>query len=366
MKKGPSLYYASDKNIFDALNQSKVDRDTIQAMFRRRNVVCSKQTKRDELSRFFSRLTHDLIDHHDLSARLGVVPRRERVTAVDLVGEPPTRDALQRAVDVLKSKLGSHGDVVQVTNHGESISLRINYSVIDYKKSEFSQLQHRTGVIEVIRESGRLVLRSSKSDYIDNAKDELIRQIEAETDHELMRREISLFHHPSPAKRSQFFYDLMTGLPGYDRKDVTDVFVFKPRPEQNDDLNDEDSEEVSEPHIERILLRGVGVSQSELLRDLTREKAYYIAKVGWLAVASKGDGAGYDIEATFADPRTCTGFSYILRGVYDLGENGRLAKKKRSPSRDEIDGIAQVIEAKARDLMGKLDSEVLGEANETV
>lgn len=358
MKGGPSLYYASDKNIFDALNQSKVDAETIQTLFRRRNVVCSRQTKREELSRFFSRLTHDLLDHQDLSEKLGVVPRRERVTAVDLVGEPPTSTGLKAAVEAFKTKLTKHGDVVNIHQDGESLFINVRYTLIDYKRSEFSQLQHRTGTIEVIRESGRLVVRSTKSEYLDDARDELIRQIEAETENHLERKEVSLFEFPSPIVRSQFFYDLISDLPGYVRKDVTDVFVFKPRPEAFEDIETEDDaiEAAAEPHIERILLKGVGVSQSELLRDLTREKDYYIAKVGWIANATFGMGAGYEIEATFADPKECRGFSYLLRGVYDLGEDGKIIKTKRSPTREEINEIARVVEAKARELIHKLSS----------
>ena len=121
MKKGASLYYASDKNIFDAINQSKVDNDTIQSMLRRRNVVCSKQTKREELSRFFSRLTHDLLDHQDLSDRLGIVPRRERITAVDLIGDPLPGDALQRAVESLKGRVGAVGGFFNVKKVNKSI-----------------------------------------------------------------------------------------------------------------------------------------------------------------------------------------------------------------------------------------------------
>lgn len=33
---GPSLYYASDKNVFDALNQHKVDTPTVVKLFQRR------------------------------------------------------------------------------------------------------------------------------------------------------------------------------------------------------------------------------------------------------------------------------------------------------------------------------------------
>lgn len=354
MKKGASLYYASDKNIYDALNQSKIDGDTIQSMFRRRNIICSKSTKREDLSQFFSRLTHDLLDHQDLSEKLGIVPRRERMTAVDLLGDAPGDLALQRAVEQLKSKLTMQGDVVQVHVDGPIVTLTIKYSVIDYKRSEFSQLQHRTGFIEIIQEQGRLVVRSTKSDYMDDARDELIKEIEAETDHELSRDEISLFLHPAPLVRSKFFYDLISGLPGYARKDVSDVFVYKPRPARQEDLGEDEDE--GDPHIERIFLRGVGVSRSDLLRDLTQEKSYYIAKIGWLAVEKLGAGAGYELEATFADPKDCIGFSYIVRGVYDLGEDGKMMKNKRTPNREEIDKMARLIEGQARALMVQLES----------
>ena len=35
---GPSLYYATDKNVFDALNEYKVDSPTVVRLFQRRNV----------------------------------------------------------------------------------------------------------------------------------------------------------------------------------------------------------------------------------------------------------------------------------------------------------------------------------------
>ena len=352
MKKGGSLYYASDKNIFDALNQSKVDSDTIQAMFRRRNIVSSKQTKREDLARFFSRLTHDFLDHQDLSDRLGIVPKRERVTAVDLIGIHVAQDVLQRAVDSIKSKLHSQGDLAHISVDGAVLSVAVKYSVIDYRKSEFSQLQHRKGLIELRPEKGRLVVRSTKSEYLDEVRDDLIRTIQAEVGAELKRREISLFHHPEHNKRSLFFYELMTNLPGYVRRDVTDVFVYKPRPL----VTNSDDDDLSDPHIDRIFLRGVGVSQSELLQQLTNEKEYYIAKVGWIATASSGAGGRYEIEAMFTDPSEFTGFSYILKGVYDLDEKGKFSKYRRSPTAAEIDSIARTIESKARQLVENLDS----------
>lgn len=360
MKIGAALYYASDKNIFDALNQSKVDAATIQDLFRRRNIVCSKRTKREDLAEFFSRLTHDLSDHRELSDCLGVVPRRERVTSVDLVGKPPDPDGLQSAVDALRDKLSKQGDVVNVHQDGDSTFITVSYTVIDYKRSEFSQMQNRTGVIEVVRHKGKLVVRSPKSDYLDEVRDELVRQIEAETPNALDREEISLFSFPDPAIRSQFFYELMTDLPGYERKDVTGVFVFKPRPEDADELEIDEEDDNGEPHVEKIWLKGSGVTQSELLQELIKEKAYYIAKVAWIANMKLGVGGAYEVEATFANPKDCTGFSYLLRGVYERGEDAKLSKVRRSPTAAEINEISRVIEKKARELLNKLNSKPKG------
>jgi hypothetical protein len=357
-KFGSSLYYASDKNIFDALNNAKVDGETIQEMFRRRNIVCSRLTKREDLAEFFSRLTHDYLDHTDLSIRLGVTPRRERITAIDLVGEPPKGQEIQSAIETLKGKLQQHGDFVSVTQEGAAYIVEVRYTEVDYKRAEFSQLQKRNGVIEISRHKDKTVVRSSKSHYMDEAREELVAQILGETSKPLERREVSLAHFVDPRVRSQFFYDLMTELPGFVRKDVTDVFVFKPRPEVPQSADGvEDDDDQAEPHVERVLLKGVGVSQSDLLRQLTKERDYYIAKVGWVVNKTLGAGGSYEVEATFADPADCTGFSYLLRGVYDLGEDGKTSKKRRPPTKDEIKDITKVIEEKARELINSLNSE---------
>ncbi|GAA6141943.1 hypothetical protein [Hydrogenophaga sp. 5NK40-0174] len=364
MIKGSSIYYATDKNIYDALNQSKVDAETIQTMFRRRNIVCSKLTKREELARFFSRLPHDYLDHQDLSNRLGINPRRERVTAVDLLGKLVPMDATQRAIDTVKSKLESEGDTVRVNQDGCKFYVSVSYSIVDYKRSEFSQLQHRTGVVELIPESDRYVIRSPKSDYLEIVRDKLVQEILVEVGGGLIRKEISLYEYPLASVRSKFFYDLMSDLPGFYRRDVTDVYVYKPLPDEDEDGT---TQEEIDPHVERVMLKGVGVSQSDLLNNLTRDKEYYIVKVGWIAQSVLAKGAGFDIEAAFSNPRDCTGFSYILRGVYDLGEGNRLSKTRRSPSASEADVIAKVIEQKARELLILLANEDAVEAsNETV
>jgi hypothetical protein len=67
-----------------------------------------------------------------------------------------------------------------------------------------------------------------------------------------------------------------------------------------------------------------------LLNELLDKDDYYIVKVGWKMKEIFGAGNVYDIEATFSDPKDCTGFSFILNGVYPF-EDGKLSARRRAP-----------------------------------
>ena len=345
---GSALYYASDKNIYDALNQSKVDSDTIQKMFSRRNIVVSKKNTREHLSRFFSRLTHDYIDHKEISTKLGIISRRERITSIDLIG-PLTKDEIHRAIDQLQIDLEKDGDTVHITENNEKFTINVSYSVIDYKRSEFSQLQNKEGELEIIKEGEKYVIRSTQSEYINQIRDSLIVQLDKETTEPLKKISISLYAHKSPSVRSKFFTDLMTDLPGHHRHDVTDVYVYKPEPTSS--LNQAEDDE---SHVEKVLMRGKGVTQSKILSELISIQNYYISRVGWVATEKLGKGYGFQIEAMFSEPSDCTGFSYLLRGIYELGEDGKLSKYRRQPTKSENDSISRLIEEKAKSLIQAL------------
>jgi hypothetical protein len=124
---GPSRYYASDKNVFDALNQHKVDIPTIMGLFERRNIIVSNKTPREDLAKYFARQIHDYQDHKDIAARLGIAPRRERITFMDLNGVVDN-EHLQVAVDQLKNDLEQAGEAGP--RHSGSISPKaINHMI---------------------------------------------------------------------------------------------------------------------------------------------------------------------------------------------------------------------------------------------
>lgn len=353
---GPSLYYATDKNIFDALNQHKVDTPTVMKLFQRRNIIVGKKTPRDDLATYFARLTHDYFDHKDIASRLGVAPRRERITSMDVTGIDEIEE-LQTAVEQLKQELEAAGDVIQISREGGSLTMHVQYSTVDYKRNEFTQVQVRDGTIEFVKSPAGYIIRNTQNEYLNDVRDTLLGKIEKAADAPLTKVAVSLFDIPPPKLRSKFFYELVNGLPGYGRCDVTDVYVYKAKPEPDDDDESDDSAS-SDPdtHVERVFLRGNGVTRSELLNGLLDEDDYYITKIGWTAKEIMGAGNVYDIEAVFADPKDCTGFSFILNGVFPV-EGGKTSSRRRVPLKNEIDAISRVIEARSREIMAKLRKE---------
>lgn len=354
---GPSLYYASDKNVFDALNQHKVDTQTIMAMFERRNIVVSKKTPRENLAAYFARQFHDYQDHKDIAARLGVAPRRERITSMDVTGKVD-KDQLQVAIGELKDELEKSGEVVQVTREGGKVTIMVQYSTVDYKVSEFAQRQERDGTIELIRTNDGYTVRSTHNEYVNNVTETLISKLEKAADTKLVKVPISLFDVPSARLRSKFFHELAFKLPGYQQSDVTAVYVYKAKPEVviAEEGEGDDGPGDGETHVERVHLRGQGITRSEIFNDLLSEDDYYITKIAWGARELAGAGHDYDIEATFTNPADCTGFSFILSGVYPA-EDGKVASRRRPPFKHEIDQISRVVEDKARELMIQLNEE---------
>ncbi|MGQ5522633.1 hypothetical protein ACUHMQ_05150 [Chitinimonas sp. PSY-7] len=184
----------------------------------------------------------------------------------------------------------------------------------------------------------------------------MIKKLEVAAETELERVIVSLFGVPSTRLRSEFFYRLATSLPGYTRSDVTAVYVFKSKPDVLEKDEDDDDEFENDTHVERVSLRGNGVSRSEILQGLLEEEDYYINKIAWRTREISGSGHEYDIEAMFANPRDCTGFSFILSGVYPC-EDGRRATRRRSPYKHETEMISNIVESQARHLMSVLTKE---------
>ena len=341
-------YFVSDKNIYDALNLNRVDRKTIQKLFRKRNTIISHETSREEQAEYFSRLIHDFQDHKDIAAKLGIVARRERLASVDLSGIDDI-DVLANAAESVKKQLEEFGDSVKVSQDGASARISIEYTLTDFRKNEFQQTQRRDGSIELELEDGYVRVRYTDNDYIRSAVGSIVESAEKENDIEIEKREISLFSISEANIRSQFFYDLSNGLDGFNRQDVTDVYIYKPPPEIDK------GDEPPETYIEKVAAAGSGVSSSAFLNKLLDEEAYHVVRFVWLAKATDAEGAVFEIEARFNEPKDCTSFAHYLKGVF-VAEPGEEILRRRAPTQIEIRRISRVVESRARELIDAIES----------
>ncbi|WP_063892422.1 MULTISPECIES: hypothetical protein [Burkholderia] len=347
---GPSIYYATDKNVFDALNQHRVDQATIRQLFADRNVLVSKHTDKSELAKYFSRLVHDYQDHQRIAARLGVANRREKVTAVEIT-TPIDVNQIEVAISTIKVELEKDGDVVLVTRDGDDIALVVQYSEVDYAKTEFKQVQHKDGVIQFKKEGGVYVVRNSQNEYINKVREAVFSSVEKRNSIKLDRRVVSLYDVVLPGLRSEFFYNLIHGIEGMGKYDVTELYVYRSTPDESDEddeqeLSDDDvgNNEVQDSRIERIALRGKGVEQSQELKDIISKSAdFYTIRAVWKVREAMGEGHVFELDAHFANARDCTGFSYLVRGVYPC-EDGMVSKKRRTPRSDEVERLSTLIE----------------------
>lgn len=376
---GPSIYYATDKNVFDALNQYKVTRSAIQLMFLRRNIIVSRETPRVDLAAYFSLLNHDYIDHKDIAKRLGVVSRRERTTSMAIDGVKKN-SALTSAIEDVKRLLEETGDVVKISKYDGRIVVAIQYSTVDYRRSEFTQTQQHIGRIEFIGNGPEYVVRNTHSDHVDRARDEILDQLSKTPEVALEKSYISLQPFPSPEDRSSFFNDLINELDGFVLHDVKEALAYKARPggsfedafdedeaayaddddeSETDESGGEDSGQLAVDddaelgsHIEHVNLKGVGVTRSGFLIDAL-EDDYYIVRIRWEAKKELTPGSVYVIEALFTDPRDCNEFSFMLKGVFPF-ENGRLSNRQAAPHPEDIDNISRAVEKAAQRLIAQL------------
>lgn len=348
---GPAMYYASDKNVFDALIQHRVDTPTLATLFERRNMIVSKKTPRDDLAEYFSRLPHDYYDHKIISEKLGILPRRERTTSMDLVGTIDPEE-LKFAIEGIKKEIVANGDIAHITRSGNDFALKIQYSLIDYKKTEFAQQQIKDGTIEFIKTPEGYLINNAQNEFMNAVRDEIVAKVDTLVPDEIERITVNLYDVIEPKMRTRFFIELSTSLEGFNRRDVSDVYVYKPKLSSE---NDELASDEHETHIEKVLLKGNGVTRSSLLLDLVDDDSFYIFKMCWTAQRTLGNGDVFSIEVLFADPKNCTNFSILIKSVYPYidGKPG----KKRSPLKSEIDSMSRLIEKTARNQMQKLRAE---------
>jgi len=344
---GPSLYFANDKVIFDAINHAQVNTDLIRELLFERGIITSPLTTKYELAQYFSRLTADYFDHINIGNKLGKISKRERITYAEINGSVTEQEILEGLKSV-KSALESKGNCVTINVSNGRIVARLEYEYIDYTEVEFRQVQPRDSIVEFLKnESGEYVVRSTQNSYTDIAVDQVFSAINSSREIPIKQTRISLEGYANPVIRTNFFNALINNIENHSFVTVTEAFCYKPKIKQSVDEEDDPRELEDQPDVVRVTLKGTGVTKSFVIDDLY-EKDYYIVKIVWrVKPTSRIDADLFELEAQFGEPISCTEFSYQARSVL-ICENGKLTEKKRAPKSEEQDNLFRLIEAAAK------------------
>lgn len=353
---GPSLIFASDKVIFDALNHSQVPIDLIRQLLFDRGILVSHKTDKLGVASHFSRLTADYLDNQSIGNKLGRVTKKERVTYTE-IKEPLSTDQIKQGAASVIKKLEDKGNVVTLSVDGSSVYIFVQYDHIDYTESEFRQVQPRDALIEFIPDPhGHYIVRNTHNNFIDTATESIFAGIESIIGKALPLTHIGLEGFADPKVRTRFFEDLVEDIEGHKLDGLTDAYCYRPRTTQVGGLDSDErqADTDKQPYVVRVTLKGNDVNKTFMADDLYKA-GYYLVKVVWRVKAKNKDSELIEIEAQFGDPASCTGFSYQARCAI-ICEDGIATDQKRVLHKNEQDNFLRLIEAAARRAMAKAEA----------
>lgn len=353
-----SLHAATDKAIFDAINQHKVTKDEILQMFFYRGVIISKKTDKEELAKEYSSFFHSYEDYDNLSTILGVNSRKEKLTTFALETSLKVKD-VESSIRKIKDEIINEGATVEhrTLQEGKKIELLITYQTLNLSKNDFQQICTRDAVLTIEETDHGLDIQHPQNKKLSEISDILIDILE-EKDKSLQKNEIELCAFEKAEDRSKFFEYLTKEMNGYTCIDVTDTYVFNPAKKIL-------SGEENEVHITSASLKGTGVNLSEELMNL-HSQGFYTWKVTWKATLTNTPSSDlYVFEAQFSNAEECRDFSYIVKGSFKRKDEGSVGTiSGHYPNRTSVSSfdektLNKIIKKTAWDAIDKLSKELI-------
>lgn len=350
-----TIYSATDKSMFDALNQKTVTNGDLRELFLSRGILVSKETTRVELAKHFVRLNHDYYDYQKLATLFGGRISRDRMSSVRIV-QVVAFETFESAAHELKANLEAEGATVKVTSKsdGSRIDIEVHYQAIHFNKSEFRQVVNRSSLISIENSVDGLSIHSPFTDESNGWVAALAHNAGVIGNVAITLEEIRLPLAFSLEHKSEFFRRLIKSIEGFTFSDVSDVYVWKPEKSKSKALDEDElaDQELgnTEIHIKKASLKGTGVLQSEELKLLSKE-GFFISRIVWTSKLPTNDSDIYELEAQFSNPDECSGFSFLPRGLYKYKNPGNYNETRTGLSKDEDQRIGRLIESAARKTM---------------
>lgn len=344
------IFTPTDKAIFDALNQSNVTSLDVRELFLRRGILISKETNRRTLADHFSQIPHDYYDYETLERIFGRSSRRERKSTIGIPASISDQ-VLEDSIRELTLNLSGEDVTVNHTSTQNGYQLNIQYRETDFNRSEFKQVRDRDASISIYLDGDSYILESNDNDHCIKWRNQLIDILEHEADEAVEQSAVELSHVESSEQINLFFNLLSKDFPGFDRVDVSHVFIFNPENIKRDEDSEDTSESRLGTRIDSASLKGEDILQAKALSNFF-EQGFYISKIVWHAVMQGEDQTDkYEFEAQFNNPEERSQFAFMLKGIYKHRGVGIFAKNRMAVSTMEENQLSRKLYKHAHECM---------------
>jgi hypothetical protein len=371
------LFYASYRDVYDALNSSRqrVSTEFLLDFLRARGIILSPQTSRTDLVEAVASYAYESADLDEICDQLEVHSRGDRVTHTSLSASV-NADDVRLALDTIKQARTGYNEVLDFKREDGRIEITVQYYEIDEGRTLLRQSRPKEAKIEFMSTGDGMRVRYPGAERVGDIADALVQEIsKAAPNLALSNIDLSSLN---KLQRTKFFQLLIQNLDGFRTVDVNKVNVdrdagapaFAPDIEDDgaDDLDPDDSakDEVSEEVkyvLKRCSLSGSGILHARELRRFL-ESDFFISRIVWEAQprSRKSTLPKAEFEALLEHPAEGLGFKYTIRGVYSRKRNKKdFASTKRRPNDLEREGLLDLVELAAQQSYAEVLAETGGE-----
>jgi len=350
--KNKGIFYATEKDIFDALSskKKKITKELLLDLCNQRGIVLSNEEDRDDIIEYLAMLPFSFNSLSEITALIRTFSRAEKTTSSEITS-PLSVAEISQVVSALKRDREPNGEVYSVISESkERTIVKVAYSVIDLGMTRLRQRVDREDIIEFVNEAGKTKIRRPANDKMGEIASAFVSEYRRRAEKPVVQETISLAGVQDSKLRTFFFVELVTKMTNLTLSDVTHVRVSilgdHSEPSDDDEPDNEEAEEVMIGYVKRAALDGVGLLYSEEYQDLSA-KGFYISEIRWNAIEKDGDKNKIRFEASFADPEQCSEFLYNALGYYKSTDEG-FAKTKMTLPLDQKNNMLKAIEESAK------------------
>ncbi len=341
--KNMNIYFATDKNIYDALHHKRITPTLLHDILLRKGIILSNELSKEDLIEEICKLPHSFQDLVSIKELVQTYDKRESTTSLKLQTKS-NQDELKKAADQVKKKLSNgNGETVVISaTKGGTLSIEVNYQDIDLSRTALRQIDNRSLKVDLKITDDGIDIRMPQNQKAKDIASLLQSELSKMKSQPIEKFEITLEAVNNPTSRSQFFQELMTGLTGYEIDDVTNVELNRYKSHSNDE---DDDDVIETGFVKRAVLKGESVNTSAIFSQL-HTKGYYIVRIAWSAKPKSGIGNRIIIEAFFKNIENCNDFSYQIKGVNNQRGNNYNITVRAATDIEKLQ-ISQLIESSA-------------------